>query len=55
MERVNRVFFERAERILAMKNYVFRHIDKKQLDKYAEDFRVVYNKACWAKTSVRKT
>ncbi len=48
MERVNRVFFERAERILAMKNYVFRHIDKKQLDKYAEDFRVVYNKA-WAK------
>jgi hypothetical protein len=48
MERVNRVFFERAERILAMKNYEFRHIDKKQLDKYAEDFRVVYNKA-WAK------
>jgi hypothetical protein len=48
MERVNRVFFERAERILAMKNYEFRHIDKKQLDKYAENFRVVYNKA-WAK------
>jgi GNAT superfamily N-acetyltransferase len=47
MERVNKLFFERAERILTMKNYEFRHINKKQLDKYAEDFRIIYNKA-WA-------
>ncbi len=48
MEKVDRLFFERAERILAMKNYQFRHIDRKNLDKYAEDFRLIYNKA-WAK------
>lgn len=48
MERVNKVFFDRAERILSMPNYEFRHIEKKKLPQYADDFRQIYNKA-WAK------
>ncbi len=41
-------FQEKAERIKRDPNYEFRHIEKKHLAKYAEDFRYVYNKA-WAK------
>lgn len=48
MERVNMIFFERAERILNNPEFSFKHIDKKQLGQFAEDFRTVYNKA-WAK------
>jgi hypothetical protein len=40
--------FGRAERIFNTPGYEFRHIDKKELDKYAEDFRTIYNKA-WAR------
>ncbi|WP_345269397.1 hypothetical protein [Nibrella viscosa] len=40
--------FERAQRILNSPDYEFRHIEKAKLEKYAEDFRTVYNKA-WAK------
>jgi GNAT superfamily N-acetyltransferase len=39
---------EKADRILRENKYSFRHLDKKQLNKYAEDFRTVYNKG-WAK------
>jgi hypothetical protein len=41
-------YHEKAERINRDPNYSFKHIEKKHLDKYAEDFRYVFNKA-WAK------
>ncbi|WP_234736102.1 hypothetical protein [Tellurirhabdus bombi] len=40
--------FERSVRTLEDPTYTFRHIEKKHLEKYAEDFRLIYNKA-WAK------
>jgi len=39
---------QRAERVYQNPAYEFRHLDKKQLNKYAEDFRTIYNKA-WVK------
>ena len=42
------VVVRKAEKILNNPNYSFRHLEKKQLDKYTEDFRIIYNKA-WAK------
>lgn len=39
--------FARAEKIYATPGYDFRHVKKDQLTKYAEDFRIIYNKA-WA-------
>jgi hypothetical protein len=39
---------EKAERIAKDPNYSFRTIEKKNLEKYAEDFRYIFNKA-WAK------
>ena len=42
------VMKDKAERIARDPAYSFRHIDKNQLDKYAEDFRTIYNKA-WVK------
>ncbi|GAB3202058.1 hypothetical protein ABID22_003713 [Pontibacter aydingkolensis] len=39
---------EKAERIVSNPAYSFRHMDKKDLKKYTEDFRTVYNKG-WAK------
>jgi hypothetical protein len=41
-------FHERHERIANMPEYKCEHIRKKNIDKYADDFRIVYNKA-WAK------
>ena len=38
----------RAERLLADPKYDFRHAEMQNMDKYAEDFRTVYNKA-WVK------
>ncbi|WP_224997499.1 hypothetical protein [Cesiribacter sp. SM1] len=38
----------RAERLLAEPKYEFRHAEMKNMDKYAEDFRTIYNKA-WVK------
>ena len=38
---------DRAERIYNTPGYEFRHIEKTKLPQYAEDFRLVYNKA-WA-------
>ncbi len=40
--------FERAQRIFATPGYDFRHVQKNELAKFAEDFRIIYNKA-WAK------
>jgi len=45
---VRPALFERAERIYNAPGYHFEHVDKKNLDKYAHAFRVIYNKA-WAK------
>jgi hypothetical protein len=38
----------KAERLRKDKRYHFQHMEKKNLEKYAEDFRTVYNKA-WVK------
>ncbi|AHM62531.1 hypothetical protein D770_21410 [Flammeovirgaceae bacterium 311] len=38
----------RADRLLADPRYEFKHAELKNMDKYAEDFRTVYNKA-WVK------
>ncbi|GAB5539763.1 MAG: GNAT family N-acetyltransferase [Salibacteraceae bacterium] len=38
-------FNDRAERLIADPDYRCIHIDKRQLEKYAEDFRTVYNRA----------
>ncbi|SDK81285.1 hypothetical protein SAMN05421823_103624 [Catalinimonas alkaloidigena] len=35
----------KAERVARDPNYTFRHIEKKKLDAYAEEFRTIYNKA----------
>lgn len=47
---VRPALFEISNRIYNTPKYDFRHIDKKQLSKYAEDFRTIYNKA-WVKNS----
>ena len=39
---------EKANRIYQNPEYVFRHIEKSNLSKYAEDFKVIFN-AAWAK------
>lgn len=48
MERVDKKFFERAQRIYAKPNFEFKHITRKEINNFAEDFRIIYNKA-WAK------
>ncbi len=35
----------KAKRLLKNPNYTFRHIEKKNLDKYIEDFQTIYNQA----------
>lgn len=39
---------EKAQRIYQNPNYVFKHIEKSDLSKYAEDFKIIFN-AAWAK------
>ena len=39
---------EKAQRIYQNPNYNFKHIEKANLAKYAEDFKIIYN-AAWAK------
>lgn len=46
-------FRERANRIAQSTAFHFEHIKKKQLRKYAEDFKIVYN-ASWAKMEHHK-
>jgi len=38
----------KAQQIINNPDYTFRHLEKKEMNKYAEDFRTVYNKA-WVK------
>jgi len=45
---LNPVIREKAKRIMANPNYIFKHIEKGNNDKYALDFLHIYNKA-WAK------
>ena len=45
---VRPALFEIANRIYNTPGYDFRHVSKKNLPKFAEDFRIIYNKA-WAK------
>ena len=45
---VRPALFEIANRVYNTPGYDFRHVDKKQLSKFAQDFRSIYNKA-WAK------
>lgn len=47
-DKLNDKIRDKTERIKKDSNYSFRHIEKKHLEKYADDFRYVYNKA-WAK------
>ncbi len=42
------IYQAKADRISRDSNYRFTHINKSQLEKYAEDFRYIYNKA-WVK------
>lgn len=44
---------EKAQRIAGTPGYSFHHINKKHLEKYAEDFRHVYNLA-WAKQARKR-
>lgn len=46
-EGLSPAIIERAERILKNPRYTFKHLDLKDVDKYTEDFRTVYNKG-WA-------
>jgi hypothetical protein len=48
MVRPQEKFYKRHEEIANNKDYHAEHLRKKNLDKYAEDFRIVYNKA-WVK------
>ncbi|MCB2197117.1 MAG: hypothetical protein KQH79_14750 [Bacteroidetes bacterium] len=47
-EGVSKVMQEKAERLNQNPNYEFKHLEKKELEKYTEDFRTVFNKA-WAR------
>ncbi|SFF87435.1 hypothetical protein [Pontibacter chinhatensis] len=47
-EEIPEKYRAKAERVLADENYHFRHLDKKQLGRFTNDFREVYNKG-WAK------
>lgn len=45
---VSQAIEEKASRIYQSPEYVFQHIEKSKLNKYAEDFRIIFN-AAWAK------
>ncbi len=49
-EGLSPVIEEKAERIKKNPKYHFEHLDKKRLEKYTEDFRVIYNRA-WSRYS----
>ncbi len=42
------IYLQKAKALLKHPDYKFQHIRKKQIDKYTEDFRIIYNQA-WAK------
>ena len=47
-EGLSDIMVEKAERLNKDPKYVFNHLEKKDLEKYTEDFRTVFNEA-WAK------
>ncbi len=47
-------FYEKSEKLMQDPNYTFRHLDLKQVDKYTEDFRYIYNKAFGGRTGVKE-
>ena len=47
-ERMNPVIKEKAKRLATNPDYLFKHVEKGNSDKYSHDFMVIYNKA-WAK------
>jgi hypothetical protein len=53
MKRVQEKFYTRHAELLSDKDYTAEHIKKNNLEKYAEDFRIVYNKA-WVKHGAGK-
>lgn len=46
-EKLDERYAERATKILAHRGYTFSHVSKRNLEKAAQDFRIVYNKG-WA-------
>ncbi|MFN8437234.1 MAG: hypothetical protein U0V72_06285 [Cytophagales bacterium] len=48
------IYQAKADRIARDPHYKFVHIDKKNLEKFAEDFRYIYNKAWVKHTGVRE-
>lgn len=50
MDGVSDAIREKAERIFANPRYTFRHTNSRELDRFAEDFRTVYNRA-WVQHS----
>lgn len=42
---IHPIIMEKAERVFQNPDYSFRHIDRRNLEKAAEDFRIVYNQA----------
>lgn len=50
---VNPIVLEKAQRLLRQPEYHFCHIRKKELEKFTEDFRTVYNKAWIRITGIR--
>lgn len=50
-DRFSDKIYEKARNILADPNYHFDHLKKKNIEKYIEDFRTIYNKA-WARHGV---
>lgn len=50
---INQMIHERAKRLMATPGYSFAHIDTKNLEQVAEDFRIIYNKAWSLFTGVK--
>ncbi len=49
-EGIDKSLWNKAERVMSKPDYSFRNIDKKNLEKAAEEFRIIYNQA-WGKHS----
>lgn len=54
IDRIHPVIMEKAERVYRNPDYSFRHIDKRNLEKAAEDFRTVYNQAWTSYSGVKE-
>ena len=47
-------FYEKSEKLMEDKNFWFCHLDMKRVDKFAEDFRYIYNKAFGGRAGVKE-